>query len=87
MEIGLVAEASVTTRKRDYATFRRMLDENTRFMCKTIKRMRVKKKYGDIDACRPCLCIGLKLEGNMSKIVCDNVTTVDSAKKLSLIHI
>ena len=49
MEVGLVEVASVTTRKRDYATFRRMLDENTRSMCRTIKEKRKKNGYGDID--------------------------------------
>ena len=49
MEVGLVEVASVTTRKRDYATFRRMLDENTRSMCRTIKEKRKKNEYEDID--------------------------------------
>ena len=48
MEMGLVTVASVVTRQKDYATFRRMLDEDTMDQCEFIKRKRESRTYGDI---------------------------------------
>ena len=48
MKIGLVKVASITTRQKDYATFRRMLDGDTMYQCEFIKWKRESKTYGDI---------------------------------------
>ena len=41
--------ASVVTRKKDYATFRRMLDEDTMDQCEFIRNKRKSKTYGKIN--------------------------------------